>query len=221
MKPVCGAASECSLSQVITWLCAWHTSSRPRAVQQNASVRANGNSVARFIAEVAGAASIQTWQRSGIQFLGAEGCQPADTRERMRAVRGNASRHQEKAWGVSSCCTTTPVSSVVPCTPCAGSVGPSPYTLSAQCDFHVFGPLKKALKGRDQTKTWRPRWCSGTSSGGDLPADASMGYLSQPPWGLLNGHYFAQNNPQTCFIWTNLKVNSRTSPFSRPVHMHL
>jgi len=35
MKPICGTASECTQSQVIMWLCAWHIGSRLQGLQQN------------------------------------------------------------------------------------------------------------------------------------------------------------------------------------------
>jgi hypothetical protein len=62
MKLMHGATSIYSQSQVIVWLCARQTSSRPSAVQQNTLARENRNSVTELNASVPSAESVQTHQ---------------------------------------------------------------------------------------------------------------------------------------------------------------
>jgi hypothetical protein len=59
------------------------------------------------------------------------------------------------------------------------------------CDFHVFSPLRKVLKGRrletdeDVKATVVPTAAHGVLYGLDQSAGASVGRLSQLPWGIF------------------------------------
>jgi hypothetical protein len=141
-KHVRGAVIECRRSRS----CVRGTSAVDRKqCNRMLCFTANGSSVARSVAE-----AVQTRQSAGIQFLGAEGYQPADICTRMLAVYEN-SRYQGKACRM---LTRGDIVLHVKARPQLWSHALEGWTVplhpapASQCDLHVFGPVKKALKGR-------------------------------------------------------------------------
>jgi hypothetical protein len=157
-------------------------------------MRANRNSVTQLNAGNPGAESVKRGPVNAPSlFLGAEDHQPIEINLKMHAVSKTTvvEWHQkylsgqqgtsDKAWPGQAWVITTPEN--------ISKVEEAAYGLDLSlCDFHVFGPLKKAWM-----KMSRLQWFQQQPSeffGGDPSAGATAGCLSRSPmWTIFNCLY--------------------------------
>jgi hypothetical protein len=150
MKTVLGAASEYGRLQVITWLCAWHISSRHELC---ISLSASASSVARLNSRFPDAKSDQTWRPSCNSVPCCRGLSTINQKHYYTTLRQLRTPSRETVpsclWGASSCCTRPRphVARTVQDTlrSMSWKVLNQPPHISdvSRCDFHVFIPSRK------------------------------------------------------------------------------